>query len=1186
MKETVERILDEEYDFGKEVKPLSFSCDVIRCEMQAGREQYGAFYILGDSQAEGRIYVSDLRFECDADSFEGSSTEIPYKVSSYGLKPGDKRTGFISIISNRGEYELPFEITVQSEMPMSSMGEIRNLFHFANLAKEEWNEAVSLFYSHSFVNILEDTDAQFMTAYRALSAYRGSEQNMEQFLQVARKKTAPSYSVDVDKVETDLPEADELREIVLRMSGWGYVSVKVMAEGDFLTVDTDRLTAADLVDGELKVGYTIEREMLHRGKNEGRLFFSWEGGYIEIPVIVNAYRSKPDESDRRLAVKLTELYMEYRTGRVSRADFCRQCTPLISDGLKDDPEREDLRLYQLHVLILEKRNEEAGRLIETMSFMMEREDILPEIRAYFLYLKSLYATDPILEEALSDEVKNLFKRNSDNWRLAWICLFMRDEYRESERKRDELIREQFDMGCRSPLLLLEGVHILIKDPKRMNELGDYELTLMRFALRWNITTSAVRERFAFLCDDVHIFNDQLFAMLTECYDLGASREILTSIVTHLMRGNCIGTQFFKWYSAAVEEEIRMARLYEYYMMSADRSEDIRLPRIVLMYFAYRSGLDTPTSAYLYANVCRHKDEYDDVYEQFEPAIKEFAEEQLKNRALDENLAYLYGKLLKPYEMGDEFAAAYTELLFTERFIVTRPDTESVVLVYDHLKEEFIYPLFMGEALIPVFGSNVTVWLEDSEGCRYVAEGFIERKKILNARFKPEYLDKVEIPELGCVLYSSELGDDQVKIAAENESLLSWLSAQDVVTPDYSRRIMLGLAEYYFDSDIIAPLDALMERFEPVNLTPQEREICLRIMVARGMYDEAFSWVCGCGTEGIDYKILLRLCDRLLVHNDYAYDQKLLDLCSWIIREGKYDEETLDYLLRYANGTLRELKDLWRAADSFGMNVQGLMGKMILQILYTGMDMKEKNDIFLQYIKGTTDTSLEKAFITRLSFDYMFRKDDVDTAVFERVAYLYRNSEELTHFAILAFLKYASLQEQADRLDAQLKDAALYFIGRMWDEGIFLPCFLEFGKYEPRFKVLSGQRFIEYMGKPESHVVLHYAASKEGSRDEYRKEEMQHVYGGIYIKAFIIFYGEKINYYITEENGRQEKLTQASVLEATETDRDMPGSRFSMINNIAISRALNDEKTFNKALADYEKMCAITDRLFVPYGQGQ
>ena len=50
-----------------------------------------------------------------------------------------------------------------------------------------------------------------------------------------------------------------------------------------------------------------------------------------------------------------------------------------------------------------------------------------------------------------------------------------------------------------------------------------------------------------------------------------------------------------------------------------------------------------------------------------------------------------------------------------------------------------------------------------------------------------------------------------------------------------------------------------------------------------------------------------------------------------------------------------------------------------------------------------------------------------------------------------------------------------------------------------------------MGKPESHVVLHYAASKEGCRDEYRKEEMQHVYGGIYIKAFIIFYGEKINY---------------------------------------------------------------------------
>ena len=42
----------------------------------------------------------------------------------------------------------------------------------------------------------------------------------------------------------------------------------------------------------------------------------------------------------------------------------------------------------------------------------------------------------------------------------------------------------------------------------------------------------------------------------------------------------------------------------------------------------------------------------------------------------------------------------------------------------------------------------------------------------------------------------------------------------------------------------------------------------------------------------------------------------------------------------------------------------------------------------------------------------------------------------------------------------------------------------------------------------------------------------------------------------------------------------------MINNIAISRALNDGKTFHKALTDYEKMCAMTDALFVPYGQGK
>ena len=64
--------------------------------------------------------------------------------------------------------------------------------------------------------------------------------------------------------------------------------------------------------------------------------------------------------------------------------------------------------------------------------------------------------------------------------------------------------------------------------------------------------------------------------------------------------------------------------------------------------------------------------------------------------------------------------------------------------------------------------------------------------------------------------------------------------------------------------------------------------------------------------------------------------------------------------------------------------------------------------------------------------------------------------------------------------------------------------------------------------------------------------MRHVYGGLYIRPFILFNGEKTGYYVTEENGRQEKLTKANVLEAPVMPVYREKGRFGMINEMAVS----------------------------------
>lgn len=70
----------------------------------------------------------------------------------------------------------------------SSIGAIRNLFHFANLAKSNWKEAVRLFYDPEFLRLFQGNDAHFYDSYRILSTYEGNEQNVEEFLICINKK--------------------------------------------------------------------------------------------------------------------------------------------------------------------------------------------------------------------------------------------------------------------------------------------------------------------------------------------------------------------------------------------------------------------------------------------------------------------------------------------------------------------------------------------------------------------------------------------------------------------------------------------------------------------------------------------------------------------------------------------------------------------------------------------------------------------------------------------------------------------------------------------------------------------------------------------------------------------------------------------------------------------------------------
>ena len=91
----------------------------------------------------------------------------------------------------------------------------------------------------------------------------------------------------------------------------------------------------------------------------------------------------------------------------------------------------------------------------------------------------------------------------------------------------------------------------------------------------------------------------------------------------LIKGHKIEKSYNAWYLKGILQSLKVTRLYEYYMMSKDLSKEDAIPKIVLMYFAFDSSLDSTHNAFLYAYMHKNRQQYPELYESYREQIERF-----------------------------------------------------------------------------------------------------------------------------------------------------------------------------------------------------------------------------------------------------------------------------------------------------------------------------------------------------------------------------------------------------------------------------------------------------------------------------------------------------------------------------------------------------------------------------------
>ncbi|MBO4750667.1 MAG: hypothetical protein J5546_10145 [Lachnospiraceae bacterium] len=1173
MREIIDEILNGNY--ARETGSLDFSQASVELTALQGELTQGSFWVRGDGAqvVKGRVFSTDYRMECLTPEFLGEEAEITYVFHGEGAQPGEAISGAFRVISNLGEYSLPFVVNLSNAFPMSSLGPVTDLSQFVTLAKENWQEAVSLYYSPEFSTILSKENPRLMPIYRGLSVTDGQEQNVEDFLICAGEKQAVTYYTETPLLRLEMMPSEGVyqpfeQEFIVSKNGWGYVVLNVECEGDFLSTDREVICEEDFLGNSVHVPYYVDKAYLHAGENRGKIVLYNSFTCLEVPVTVKLGNAPAIDPARRqwkqTVVAIMQQYEKFRTRKIGLDGWMEQTMTLVERLVALDEHAPMPRLFKAQLLITQERTKEAQWLLEHAADLMESGRGDNELWAYYLYLTTLITRDDEQIDAVAREVETLYYKQPDSWRIAWLLLYLSQELSSNPSERLRFLAKQYDYGCRSFVIYLEALQIYLNNPAMIRTLGAFEQHVLLYGLRKDFFNQDMAERFLELMDKNKEYSPLLCRILERLYRKKKDLRIVSHMCGLLVKGGVLGKRALPWYERGVEEQLRITNLYESFMSSIDLKERKGLPKPAVLYFSLQNKLDYEHCAFLYDHVLDNKVVYQEVYDKYLLKSKDFVEQQIQRGRVNKHLARLYARLFTPEMVTEQNVDVLIRIVFAAR-IAVKDDRMKKVIVYAKgsiLGRE--YPITGGEVIAPIFGKDSTLVFEDAFGNRFAGDCADVEHFLKPDLFAPELKKRnAQAPEFDLWLLD-QAGDEPLDelLSEKALNLLSWSG----LAPEERRKLSLRLLREYFESEQAERLEEVLGLLGDANLTLSERMEVSRYALLQGNYEKPYEWMQTYGPYFLDANTLARLTAKALAGEDGEV-ACLVAASNYLFLRGKANVAMLDYLSRYMQGTLKDLRDLWNALRENSLDVTSLEERILVQMIFTGGYIAERAMIFEDYDRALRDSDVSKAYVIQNCFDYFVRENTADEIIFRYVLDDHLAGLPVPKVCKLAFLKFYAENPAKD--SREINAALETFLREMMAEKLHFEFYRKLKGQKHLLGELSDKVIVEYRTRPGGKARIHYVITQEGgATQDYLSETMRDVFWGICCKEFILFFGETLEYYVTEEIGGKETMTIRGKLEGAEADAESAGTKFGMINDMVISEGMGDGDALDEALESY------------------
>ena len=118
--------------------------------------------------------------------------------------------------------------------------------------------------------------------------------------------------------------------------------------------------------------------------------------------------------------------------------------------------------------------------------------------------------------------------------------------------------------------------------------------------------------------------------------------------------------------------------------------------------------------------------------------------------------------------------------------------------------------------------------------------------------------------------------------------------------------------------------------------------------------------------------------------------------------------------------------------------------------------------------------------------------------------------------------------------------------------------------------------MEYRTSPDAQVAVSYLPA---CGEDYVECEMKQMYQGVYVKAFLVFYGEMVPYFIKEKADGEWGLTESGHIQNQEFCTSAEGSRYDLLNDMMVSHQVKDEATLWERLETYGRLDGFVKESF-------